>query len=294
MMKKIFACLFTGIMLLIGTLTIAANDTVSIVQDKNELPWDSIPEDKCHTLNNSNIIITEAIPPTCAKPGRTESSYCSVCRKVIKPQEDLKELGHAWSSWKTYKSATVFATGVAERKCSRCKKIEKKTIAKLRATIILKESSFKLQSKKSVLLTPYITGLAKGDSIASWTSSNTKIAMVKAGKVYAGKKTGTAIITVKTKAGAVAKFVIKVQKGVVKTTSLIVNKKSISLAVNKTVKLVARVEPVTSTQKITYRSSNRNVAVVSSKGIITAKKKGITIVTVESGNKRLKVKVKVH
>ena len=51
--------------------------------------------------------------------------------------------------------------------------------------------------------------------------------------------------------------------------------------------------PVTSQEKITYATSNKNVAVVSSRGVITAKKKGTAKITVRSGKKAYVVKVTV-
>lgn len=53
------------------------------------------------------------------------------------------------------------------------------------------------------------------------------------------------------------------------------------------------VAPVTSRQKITYSSSNKKIAEVTSKGVITAKKKGTVVITVKSVKKTVKIKVKV-
>ena len=240
------------------------------------------------------IQIDEAVKPTCTEAGKTEGSHCSVCNTVLKPQTTIKALGHTWSTWKTTKVATALATGTQARTCSRCKKIETRTIAKLKPTIKLTTSTFTLQIKKSVVLTPFVTGLAKGDYISSWKSSNTTIASVKNGKVIAAKKTGNAIITVRTKAGVSAKFKIKVQKGAVKTTSIKVNKRSVSLAVKQKFKIIPIIKPITSTQKVTYTISNKRVATVSPKGVITAKKKGTATITIKSGSKSVKVKVIVR
>ena len=51
--------------------------------------------------------------------------------------------------------------------------------------------------------------------------------------------------------------------------------------------------PITSQQKITYSSSNKKVAVVTSKGVITAKSAGTAKITVKSGSKKYTVKVTV-
>ena len=65
----------------------------------------------------------------------------------------------------------------------------------------LNVTSIKLQKKQSTTKVK-VTGLANGDSVKSWTSSNKKIVTVdKNGKIKAGKKTGNAKITVTLKSG---------------------------------------------------------------------------------------------
>lgn len=71
-----------------------------------------------------------------------------------------------------------------------------------------------------------------------------------------------------------------------------INKKT-SLKVKKKLFLKTTVAPVTSRQKVTYSSSNKKIAEVTSKGVITAKKKGTVVITVKSGKKTVKIKVKV-
>ena len=53
------------------------------------------------------------------------------------------------------------------------------------------------------------------------------------------------------------------------------------------------IAPLTSAQKITYKSNNTKIVTVNSKGQITAKKKGTAVITVKSGNKTTKCKVTV-
>ena len=62
----------------------------------------------------------------------------------------------------------------------------------------------------------------------------------------------------------------------------------------KTTKLVVSVTPAKASKKVKYVSSKPKVAKVSSKGVVTAKKKGTTYITVTSqANKKLKKKVKI-
>ena len=133
-----------------------------------------------------------------------------------------------------------------------------------------------------------------GGKIKSVRTTNKKIAKVdKKGKIT-GKKAGKATVTITYTNGSRRIFQVKVQKGIVKTTSVSVNKRNIILAKKgKSFQLKVTLTPVTSQQKVTYKSSNSKVAAVNSKGKIVAKKKGTATITVKSGNKKITCKVKV-
>ena len=51
--------------------------------------------------------------------------------------------------------------------------------------------------------------------------------------------------------------------------------------------------PITTQQKVTYKTLNKKVCTVSKKGLLTAKKKGTAKITVQSGSKKVVVTVKV-
>ena len=133
-----------------------------------------------------------------------------------------------------------------------------------------------------------------GGKIKSVRTTNKKIAKVdKKGKIT-GKKAGKATVTITYTNGSRRIFQVKVQKGIVKTTAVSVNKRNIILArKGKSFQLKVTLTPVTSQQKVTYKSSNSKVAAVNSKGKIVAKKKGTATITVKSGNKKITCKVKV-
>ena len=133
-----------------------------------------------------------------------------------------------------------------------------------------------------------------GGKIKSVRTTNKKIVKVdKKGKIT-GKKAGKATVTITYTNGSRRIFQVKVQKGIVKTTSVSVNKRNIILArKGKSFQLKVTLTPVTSQQKVTYKSSNSKVAAVNSKGKIVAKKKGTATITVKSGNKKITCKVKV-
>ena len=197
------------------------------------------------------------------------------------------------NDWKTTSKATVFAPEKQQGTCTVCGKTTTRDYGtKLAATIKLNAKSIKLQKKqttKKIKVT-----MANGDSIKSWKSSNKKIVTVnKKGVIKAGKKNGTAKITVTLASGKKATLKVKVQSPRVNTTKIKGLKSKVSLKKGEKLTLKPAISPLTSQDKVTYTSSNKKVATVSKKGVITAKKKGTVKITVKSGKKSYTVKVKV-
>ena len=195
--------------------------------------------------------------------------------------------------WNTTAKATVFAPEKQQGTCAVCGKTTTRDYGtKLAATIKLNAKSIKLQKKqttKKIKVT-----MANGDSIKSWKSSNKKIVTVnKKGVIKAGKKNGTAKITVTLASGKKATLKVKVQSPRVNTTKIKGLKSKVILKKGEKLTLKPAISPLTSQDKVTYTSSNKKVATVSKKGVITAKKKGTVKITVKSGKKSYTVKVKV-
>lgn len=195
--------------------------------------------------------------------------------------------------WNTTAKATVFAPEKQQGTCAVCGKTTTRDYGtKLAATIKLNAKSIKLQKKqttKKIKVT-----MANGDSIKSWKSSNKKIVTVnKKGVIKAGKKNGTAKITVTLASGKKATLKVKVQSPRVNTTKIKGLKSKVTLKKGEKLTLKPAIRPLTSQDKVTYTSSNKKVATVSKKGVITAKKKGTVKITVKSGKKSYTVKVKV-
>ena len=83
------------------------------------------------------------------------------------------------------------------------------------------------------------------------------------------------------------------EEEVVHTTKIKLSKSKVTLKVGKTYRLKVSVDEG-SVDKITYKSSNKKIATVSSKGTIKAKKAGKVTITVKSGDKTKKCKVTVE
>ena len=219
---------------------------------------------------------------------------CTVCGyEKTESVPKLKCTKHTYT-WKTTTKATVFKPAVQTGTCSKCgAKTTRSYGKKLTPTLKLNTTKFTLKVKQSTSKVK-VTGLANGDSVKSWTSSNKSVAAVNSkGVITAGSRTGKAKITVTLKSGKKGYITVTVQKSVVKTVKITGVKSALTLTKGKSTTLKPVLSPFTAGEKITYASSNKNVAAVNSKGVITAKKKGTAVITVKSGTKKVTCKVTV-
>ena len=253
-----------------------------------------------HQLDENAWKITKQ--PTCGEDGE-KSNTCKVCGTVVK--QSIPATGkHSFGEWKTIKAATAKAEGVQERSCTVCGKKETQNIARTseNSTPALNVPTNKvlpLKVKQGFQIK--VTDLAKDDSIVSWKVDNEKVLSVSSNGTIKGKKPGTATVTVQLKSGAGISVKVKVQKKDVTTSAIKVLNvatgkklpKTVNLKVKGKMNLSVVITPVTSKQKVKYTSSNKKIVTVSGKGVVKAKKKGSAVITVQSGKKKVKMKVKV-
>ena len=231
----------------------------------------------------------EEISSTCLVSG-VKIEKCKTCG-ITSAKEIAK--AHLFGEYRVTRQATIFADGSEERTCSVCGRTESRKIPKLPATIHLSKTSITLKTGQSTTAVK-VRGLSAGDSIVSWKSNKPQVANVnKNGKITAGKKTGTATITVTLKSGTTATVKVKVQKKKVATKKITVDKKKITLKKKKSYKIKVKLQPITASDKVTFTSSNKKVATVNAKGVVKAKKAGTAKITVKAGKKKAIVKVKV-
>ena len=229
---------------------------------------------------------------TCGAAG-SQHKECSVCHTKEKATAIPATGKHKFGSYKVIKAATVLAKGTETRTCSICGKKENREIAKIPGTIKLTVTKLPLQAGKSVELSKIVTGLTKGDSIAFYKTSNQKIATVSSKGKVTGKAAGTAKITILLASGKTATVTITVQKNAVATTGITNLSKTLTLKLKETKQLSPVISPITTTDKVTYKTSDKNIVTVSAKGVLTAKKAGKAKVTVQSGKKKFVVTVTV-
>ena len=236
-----------------------------------------------------------AVEATCTSTGKTEGSHCSVCGTVIKAQTEIAKKAHTWGAWKTISSATVFAPKKQKRTCTKCKASEIRFSGeKLKKTISVTQSSLTMQVKQKT--TAFRVTFANGDSVKSWKSSNTNVVEV-SGKtngtctITAQSKTGSATITITLQSSLKKTIKVSVQKSTVAASSLKLPSSKVEVKKGKTFTLKPVVAPITSQSKVTYSTSNKSVATVSSSGVIKGVKKGTAKITVKAGTKKVVCKV---
>ena len=246
---------------------------------------------------------TPAQAATCIAEGTEGYWTCQNCHQVFADQAGMNvttiearktaKAAHSYGAYTVTKKATVLAEGEEAHTCTVCGRMESRTTAKLTGTIRLTANRLPLQVKKTVQLSRIVTDLADGDYIVSCTSQNPKAATVdNHGKVTA-KAAGSTVITIQLASGVTAKVTINVQKKTVATSSIRNVSKTWNAKSGEKLQLSPVISPITTTDKVTYTSSNKKVATVSGKGLITAKKAGTAKITVKSGKKKFTVTVKV-
>ena len=159
-------------------------------------------------------------------------------------------------------------------------------------------SSLKLKKKQKTTAFKVVS-MPSGTFVSNVKSSNTKLLKVakftRTGAITltAQSKTGTAKLTVTLSDGQSKNITVKVQSGAVRTEKITGVIKKSTLKKGSRLKLKPVILPITSVEKITYKSSNSKVASVDSKGNIKAKKKGKATITVKCGKKTAKCTITV-
>ncbi|MGN0468537.1 MAG: Ig-like domain-containing protein [Acutalibacteraceae bacterium] len=157
-----------------------------------------------------------------------------------------------------------------------------KVVRKVKS-VSLNKTSLKLYLDKTATLKATVSPSDASNKKITWKSSNTSVVKVSSSGKLTPVKAGTATITVKTNdGGKTAKCTVKVEKAV-KTLTL--SKSSLTLASGKSYTLKATVSPSDATNKtITWSSSNKNAATVSSSGVVKAVAGGKTTITAKTSN----------
>lgn len=131
-----------------------------------------------------------------------------------------------------------------------------------------------------------------GADAVTYVSSNENVVTVDAGGTIRAKKPGIAKITATAASGYSTSCIVEVEQS---PKSIKAKKKEITLKKGKTAALQYKLEPkFVTNDEVSFKSSNKKVAKVNKKGVVTARKKGSCVITLTTGNKKTaKVKVTV-
>lgn len=234
------------------------------------------------TATNANIV----------KPA-TEEADTTTLKAAVEKASALKEADYTADSWKAMQLELEEAKDLLAKEKPTQAEVDEATthlnaavealVKAYKVTITLNKKTATIYKGKTTTLKATVTGAEAAK--VTFTSNNTKVATVNktTGKVTAKAK-GTATITAKY--GDV-KVTCKVT---IKNPTLTLSKTSASVKVGKTTKITAKATP---SGKVTYKSSNKKVATVSSNGTIKGIKKGTAKITVTCNGVSKTVKVTV-
>ena len=136
-----------------------------------------------------------------------------------------------------------------------------------------------LKKGKTFTLKPKVTVTGKISKKVTYKTSNKKVVTVNAKGKITAKKKGTAKIYVISKADKKKKCTITVTVGT-PVTKVKLNKTKSTMTVGKKQTLKATVTPKKASSKaVVWKSSNKKVATVTSKGVVKAKKAGTVTIT---------------
>ena len=158
------------------------------------------------------------------------------------------------------------------------------------------KQKLQLAAGKSMQLTVTLLPIGAKPQKLTYTSSKPSIAKVSgSGKIVAGKKAGTTVITIRTANGLQKKITIRVMKKAVKKIKLSGVKK---LKVGKKLKLKAKITPKKkyASAKVFWVSGNTKIATVTQSGVVKAKKKGkvkITAIATDGSGKKKVIKLTI-
>ncbi|MDR0852788.1 MAG: Ig-like domain-containing protein [Clostridiales Family XIII bacterium] len=151
-------------------------------------------------------------------------------------------------------------------------------------TIKLSKSAATIYTRGTTKITLTAT-IAGSSKVATWTSSNPKVAVVSSKGVVTAKKAGKVTISAKAN-GVTAKATVTV-----KLPTLKLAKNAATIKKGKSVTIKATATPKAT---VTYKSANKKIATVSSKGVVKGVKKGSVKITVKANGISKKFTVRVR
>ena len=153
--------------------------------------------------------------------------------------------------------------------------------------IQLSQTSAALTVGDTLTLTKTIYPSDATNQAVTWTSSAVSVASVDSNGKITAKTAGSAVITCKSVSDnsvvGICNVTVKAKVQTpteIKVSTISLNKTTASVTKGKTLQLTATVTPTNATNKVvTWRTSDKNVAMVSENGLVTAKSAGTATIT---------------
>ncbi len=187
-------------------------------------------------------------------------------------------------------TATITVASVAEPSVKATCKVTVKAAVVAVKKVTLKPTKATLGVKEKLTLKATVTPSNATSKKVTWKSDKKSVATVSSKGVVTAKKTGTAKITA-TAGGKKATCKITVKKAPSKLT---LNARKKTVKKGKTYQLKVKLPKNTASNKITYTTSNKKVATVSSAGKVKGIKKGTATITAKTFNgKKARIKITV-
>lgn len=223
-------------------------------------------------------------------------------RLTLADEAAVKEAREAYDALNDTQKALVNSDDLArlidaEAKIEQLKKVTPTPTKKPepKPSIRLNYTSIPLQVKQSTTAVKISKSAIKGDKIRSAKSSNSKVAKVsvKNGKLtIKGMKAGKATVTVTSAKGAKATVKVTVQKKKVALKKLqAITSRKVTVKKGKKTTLKVANSPITAKASVKWKTSNKKVASVTSKGVVKGLKKGSATITAYSGKVKVTFKV---
>lgn len=213
------------------------------------------------SLVTHTVVVDQTAEATCEKAGVV--SYCSICGKVF---EEIKKLEHSYKTEIT--KATLSKNGQKKQVCSRCGKPGTSQIIYKPEKITLSTTQYTYAGKARK---PYFTVL---DSTGKRITTANYTVSYSSGRTNVGTYTATLTFTGSLYSGTVKKTfqIVKANQSI--TAS------GCTKAMGSAAFTLQGVKLTTGNGKLSYTSSNKNVATISSSGKVTIKGIGKTTITI--------------
>lgn len=154
-------------------------------------------------------------------------------------------------------------------------------------SVSLSQSSASIKEGNTLQLSANVYPTNATNRNVNWSSSNTSVATVSSYGLITAKSAGSATITCRASdgSGKYATCIVTV-KGEVLPTSIAISKPKETLTAGETLQLTATVSPdqAADNSALTWMSDNKDVATVSSNGLVTAKSAGVANIIVITTN----------